>query len=293
METITKKKKKKLNLVIPIIIAVIIVVGLWIWNFYALYELGDTKRGTFGDMFGSVNAIFSGLAFAGIIITIYIQSHELKLQRKELKLTRKEAKLTRGEFALQNKTLKIQRFENTFFEMLSLFNSIVNTVQITEGKDIIITGRKAIYKIIGQLENEARNYSRTVDFLKRKDGLTTITAVETRLELINLNDVQLIYHDIYDEYNDILGHYFRTFYHIIKLIDSTDIVDKQRYVSIARAQLSNAEQLLLFYNCLHKNGNEKFKPLVEKYALLNNLDHNYLLSEHIAAFYNESAYGED
>ena len=34
-------------------------------------------RGTFGDMFGAVNALFSGLAFAGIIITLYFQRIEL------------------------------------------------------------------------------------------------------------------------------------------------------------------------------------------------------------------------
>lgn len=28
------------------------------------------KRGQFGDMFGTLNALFSGLAFAGLIITI-------------------------------------------------------------------------------------------------------------------------------------------------------------------------------------------------------------------------------
>jgi hypothetical protein len=64
-------------------------------------------RGQYGDMFGSVNALFSGLAFAGIIITILLQSEELALQRAELTATRKE-------FSIQNSTLSTQRFENTF-----------------------------------------------------------------------------------------------------------------------------------------------------------------------------------
>lgn len=49
-----------------------------------------TQRGTFGDMFGAVNALFSGLAFAGIIYTITLQRQELSLQREELALTRNE-----------------------------------------------------------------------------------------------------------------------------------------------------------------------------------------------------------
>lgn len=50
------------------------------------------ERGEFGDSFGAVNALFSGLAFAGIIYTILLQRRELQLQREELELTRDELK---------------------------------------------------------------------------------------------------------------------------------------------------------------------------------------------------------
>lgn len=46
--------------------------------------------GQVGDMFGAVNAPFTGLAFAGVIITIILQRDELSLQRDELRLTREE-----------------------------------------------------------------------------------------------------------------------------------------------------------------------------------------------------------
>lgn len=41
-------------------------------------------------MYGSVNALFSGLALAGVIVAVFLQSRELKLQREELELTRRE-----------------------------------------------------------------------------------------------------------------------------------------------------------------------------------------------------------
>lgn len=47
-------------------------------------------RGQFGDIFGGVNALFTGLAFAGVIYTILLQRRELELQRDELRLTREE-----------------------------------------------------------------------------------------------------------------------------------------------------------------------------------------------------------
>ena len=48
-------------------------------------------------MFGAVNSLFSGLAFAGLIFTILLQRGDLALQRRELVLQRRELTLTRVE----------------------------------------------------------------------------------------------------------------------------------------------------------------------------------------------------
>lgn len=48
-------------------------------------EPGNSSE--FGDMFGAVNALFSGLALAGIIYAIIIQRQELILTRQELTRT--------------------------------------------------------------------------------------------------------------------------------------------------------------------------------------------------------------
>ncbi len=57
-----------------------------------IYALGPdwSTRGTFGDMFGAVNALFSGLAFAGVIYALFLQRRELELQRRELAMSRNE-----------------------------------------------------------------------------------------------------------------------------------------------------------------------------------------------------------
>lgn len=54
-----------------------------------------TSAAEFGDMFGSVNAFFSGLALFGLIYTLLMQKEELQLQREELAETRAELKGTR------------------------------------------------------------------------------------------------------------------------------------------------------------------------------------------------------
>jgi hypothetical protein len=59
----------------------------------ALYaDMGS--RGQFGDLFGSINALFSGLAFVGVFVAILLQKQELNLQRQELRETRLEMKRT-------------------------------------------------------------------------------------------------------------------------------------------------------------------------------------------------------
>jgi hypothetical protein len=75
------------------------VLVLWlVIGFGPLFFVRDAAdRGQLGDMFGMANALFSGLALAGVVWAILLQSEELKLQRKELALQRKELEETRAE----------------------------------------------------------------------------------------------------------------------------------------------------------------------------------------------------
>ncbi|MBL7645750.1 MAG: hypothetical protein JNK74_06100 [Candidatus Hydrogenedentes bacterium] len=62
-------------------------IGIQAWQ-------GDQQRGSFGDMFGAINTLFSGLAFAALIVTVLMQREELKLQFEELEKSRKEFEKT-------------------------------------------------------------------------------------------------------------------------------------------------------------------------------------------------------
>lgn len=74
--------------------AVTLIAFTWPIDEYSL-----DRSGLFGDSFGVVTCLFSGLAFAGMIITIHMQHNQLELQRKELGLQRKELAMTRDELA--------------------------------------------------------------------------------------------------------------------------------------------------------------------------------------------------
>ena len=66
------------------------VVCLWTVCTIAIYWLFPDwqTRGAVGDSFGAVSALFSGLAFAGLIYALHLQRKELIYQREELLATR-------------------------------------------------------------------------------------------------------------------------------------------------------------------------------------------------------------
>jgi hypothetical protein len=263
------------NLLFYIAIAVFIILAVLGLTYMMQNSNSFDERGTFGDMYGFANALFTGLSVVGLIVTILLQRKDLNVQKKELDK--------------QATTLYIQNFESTFFQMLNLFNSIIASNELNfPGK--ITRGRKVFKNIREWNDGELKRYAESSQFIENLIQQGIELESNNNAFYLNQEDLVNIYNLTYVRYGDILGHYFRTYYHIIKLIDNTKKINKQQYISIARAQLSNSEQILLFFNCLHSNGYEKFKPLVEKYHLLHNIDASLLQSEKFIGFYSDSAY---
>lgn len=245
-------------------------------------------------MFGSVNALFSGLALAGIIFTILLQRLELKYQRDELKETRKE-------FQTQNETLKLQRFENTFFNLLSLHHQIVDSIDFSYYKNknkggSPITRRDYTTHGLGRgVQDEELITIKGRDVFRNR-----YQSLSRRTRFDNLDDCLRVYIQEYETIQSDFGHYFRNLYRMVKLVHETEFLDttvtadlykiRYKYTSIIRSQLSDYELLWLFYNCLSKNGIEKFKRLVEEYSLLKNLPQDKLISIHHKVKYNPQAF---
>ena len=278
----------KSRLWIWIVLAIIGVITAWGLSWWLINKNINcaTDRGTFGDMFGAVNALFSGLAFAGLITTLLYQREELKLQREELAQTREELKGQREEFEEQNKNLKRQRFENTFFNMLSLQQEIINNLSYENSiqdetelmrYDVKQRTYKNRFVFEGLYEHAIVKYNEKLHYDGLKSALKcngpAIYSVVTSISF--------------------LDHYFRHLYRIFKYVDtSNSISDDERYEysCIARSQLSDYELVILFYNCLTANGRAKFKPLIEKYAIFNNLRHELLANAEDKQLYAETAY---
>jgi hypothetical protein len=73
----------------------ILIVSL-LFPFIVRYFAGNwADSGTFGDTFGALNAVFSGITVAGLVLTILMQRKELSYQRDEMIQTRQEFSVNR------------------------------------------------------------------------------------------------------------------------------------------------------------------------------------------------------
>lgn len=235
------------------------VVAIWGASGYFLYPESD--RGTFGDMFGAVNALFSGLAFAALIYTVLLQRYELSLQRKELELTRAELQGQKQQMQAQAETLGAQRLENTFFQLLRVHNDIINAIDLVDPQSKDVTKSRDCFRVF--FKRYRNIFDPYVNEHPNEDALTQINSA---------------YRLFYDRHQGEIGHYFRNLYHIIKFVKTSGIEEKKMYTNFVRAQLSSFELALLFYNCLSVMGRDKFKPLVEEFALLKTLPDNLIIN---------------
>jgi hypothetical protein len=78
----------------------------------------------------------------------------------------------------------------------------------------------------------------------------------------------------------------------LKFIKHSDISQEQKfkYTSILRATLSAYELVFVFYNCLHPNGKTHFKPLVEEFSFLKNMDESLIFNSKQKEYFDPLAF---
>ncbi|TWI77943.1 hypothetical protein IQ13_4185 [Lacibacter cauensis] len=162
-------KENNTSFAITAFVTGIVIVGLWAATILFLKDWDDAKKSAFGDMFGSINALFSGLALAGIILTILLQRKELSLQRKELRDTREELKRTATAQENSEKALKKQAENLKISAQLSALNTLVSFYT-----DLEINVRKGFSSPIGlnDITSKKNAYvSRIEEILEHKEEL--------------------------------------------------------------------------------------------------------------------------
>lgn len=249
-----------------------IVIVIWLGNLIAMPLLytasdgGTSSAGTAGDMFGGITALFSGLAFAGLVTTLFMQRKELELQRKELRQTRE--------------VFSVQRFENTFFGLIRLFNEHINSIEETyssrsvrDGTNAktVLKGRAALVLIATHLPKPNE------DIIDGSDNFGEPIKKGNRTK--PFDEMISEYESMFDKYLDSnLGPYFRLIYNILRHVENTKFSEdtsaderaKLVYSKILRAHLNSSEAKLLMFNCVSIHG-RGLKKWVEKHSMLKHI----------------------
>lgn len=234
-------------------------------------------------MFGAVNALFSGLAFSVLIYTMLMQREELKLQREELRSTRAELAGQKKQMVIQNSTMRQQRFEQTYFNLLDLFSSSSRSLELEvehefddgEIHNEIVAGRSCFSHLISMLLDtlikSPSNRSLPIDY----EAMITWTA------------------DHFEPRNTTLAQYNAVLEQIIRFIHNGELSEDEKdgYAAIFQSMLSQHEKLLLFYLGLSAYGKVKLKPHIERYALLTNLQPHSVIPAPALGYYKPQAYG--
>lgn len=208
--------------------------------------------------------------FLGQKQQMLITKIETKFNEIELKTTSIEHEVLKHRFNQLHDSIRQERFESTFFQLLSVHNVIVNSmdiIKITANESTIAKGRDCFQILFQQFLQKTR-------FVYDS----------------NFDKIMKSYDDFFYENQADLGHYFGNLYHIIKYVDTSEADDKIKYTNFVRAQLSSYELALLFYNGISKNGNDTLKPLLEKYSLLKNLPKTLVVDLSHMKQYNQQAF---
>lgn len=151
-----EEEKSKNKILIKLILLVVLIWGLSAILIMAfLSEWSD--RGTFGDLFGAVNALFSALAFAVLIYTIILQREEIKQNRQEIVLNRKELEKS-GKLQRKAQEVLIQQVEQTHLSakmnamrtLVDYYNNQISNPKSTE--EVIERAKQKRKQIIVQID---------------------------------------------------------------------------------------------------------------------------------------------
>lgn len=216
-------------------IAIILLVCCIIYPIITYWVTDSTTAGAFGDQYGAINTIISGLVFAAFWASLQLQHRELKLQRQELKRSNKEAEGQTEQFKQQVKLARESQIKDEVYRRITLLRQ--------QKTDIIIHWKERItpnhiteeWRSATGIDATSKYYHNNIyilDWIHR--GLSSHAAN------------QIMRKDLYCE---AIFVWMRSFF---ALVDDIILTNKEypkskvRYINIVLNSLSSHEKALIF-----------------------------------------------
>ena len=216
--------------------------------------------GLSGDFLGGVlNPILSFFSFIALLFTLRLQRRELTATMEELKKSTIAAESNVRLFTEQIRAQRLDAFENTFFSLLKIHNATFETINAHREAE----GETPAGSVLQHWMGVAR----------RQDSLEQARAV------------------LMADHSEI-DHFISLLFELLKFIDQkfpSDSLDERTfYADILKAIINQeAFEAIAMYAATNDAGSPyfHFKQLIEKYALLEELDLRAPLRQKFAAGY--------
>lgn len=212
------------------------------------------ERGTFGDMFGAVNALFSGLAFATLIYTVL-------QQRAELRATREEMRQQSKEWVKQNAVLTQQAFDGSFFQMLKMLEDAAQSVFVKHDR-FMAKGHwetpegAAAFQLILQEFIELREISRASTFYE--------DATELQIMRDTITSSMEKYGVGFFRYLDALTN-------IAEFVVRSGPSKTKLYARLMRSQMSHDQLRFVFYVCVSLDAHKALRLNLDRLSFFESL----------------------
>lgn len=258
------------------------------------------RFGLYGDSYGIWNAFFSALAFFGVVFTLWRQNRETAKRS----LIDQYYKMLDFQQTLID-DMAVPSVSKSQTNTAIIKNKTATELKVMEGPGIV-KGRKAFVEYKAQLKYLMKAVNEIVIEKGLDLGEMDIADIAYAVfyygagkdwipfmheYLKDYEQKELLTDEILSKINKdkkhVLGRtnqnymsvYSRNMYNAIKLIDQSRLLseeEKVRYVKVLRAQLSNAELYVLFFNLLSRFGKKWIdNKYVVKYQLIQNLPSKY------------------
>lgn len=265
--------------------------------------------GQVGDFFGGVlNPLLSFMALIAVLFTI-------KMQSKELKEAKEETRIANRIQDKQTTVFERQNFESVLFRLLDVHSRLAERIRaprrLGEGdhfKFLVNSVIELVNENSDSLNRSQFDWTNINSFFLHQEELKKLNSEGLARLMQALKEV------IHQEHAILLSQYFRNMYQILKLIDNfklevyeeesdkgkkskrqlrMEYFQRRQYCNILRAQLSDDELKILYFNCLDRRGHG-LKYYVEKYSLLKHIDKSSFLnvSWEWVRMYSSTAYAD-
>lgn len=241
--------------------------------------------GLMGDSYGIFNALFSGLAFFGVLVTIIVQSRDnrkrtiveqyFKMLDEQQKVV-DEINVPQARRAKKDEEIVIAKGRKAFVEFKIQLKYLVieiRKVASDGGFELSDIDVADIAYAVFYYGSDTSWKTFMIEYLKDyRDAERLVDAIVSKLKSNKRYILDRPNHNY-------LSVYFRNMYNAIKLIDNSTLFNEEEkinYVKVLRSQLSNSELYILFFNLISRFGKKWIDDnYVVKYQLIQNLPPKY------------------